>query len=288
MSLFVPWFPVAGAGYTLQFYQNSTTTPITIYSDSALMTPQTNPVTSAALPDGSYGFPTVFLKQIYNQGFKIVLKNAAGTTVMTVDGLTVFISANDLVSAAGVSSSSIGITYTDAGASAGPSFIGFRDSASPAAADLLRDDWYTGRNSVTGAVVYVKTGASIVDPVSGTEDGQWFVQTYVAGTLADRVRIRDRIYLMIAAAETTVPYMLTGTATYDPPSLADGVGTTTTVTVTGAALGDFAKAAFSLDTSGITITAWVSSTNTVSVRFQNESGGTLDIASGTLKCGVFK
>ncbi|MER9763107.1 right-handed parallel beta-helix repeat-containing protein [Mesorhizobium sp. M0138] len=81
---------------------------------------------------------------------------------------------------------------------------------------------------------------------------------------------------------------LSGTATFDPASLADGVGATTTVTVTGAALGDAAIASFSLDTQGITITAWVSAANTVSVRFQNESGGVLDIASGTLKATVFK
>jgi len=81
---------------------------------------------------------------------------------------------------------------------------------------------------------------------------------------------------------------LVGTTTYDPPSLADGAGTTTTVTVTGAALGDFALPSFSLTTSGITITAWVSAVNTVSVRFQNESGGVLDIASGTLACLVIK
>jgi len=81
---------------------------------------------------------------------------------------------------------------------------------------------------------------------------------------------------------------LQGSANYDPPSLADGAGTTTTVTVPGAALGDFASAAFSATTSGITITAWVSAANTVSVRFQNESSGTLDLASGTLIARVQK
>jgi hypothetical protein len=80
----------------------------------------------------------------------------------------------------------------------------------------------------------------------------------------------------------------TGSATYDPPSLADGAGATTTVTVNGAALGDVATAAFSLDTQGITVTAWVSAANTVSVRFQNESGGVLDLASGTLTCKTIK
>lgn len=81
---------------------------------------------------------------------------------------------------------------------------------------------------------------------------------------------------------------LQGSAAFDPPSLADGVGTTTTVTVPGAALGDFASVAFSLATSGITITAWVSAANTVSVRFQNESGGTLDLGSGILTARVQK
>lgn len=76
---------------------------------------------------------------------------------------------------------------------------------------------------------------------------------------------------------------LEGSVAFDPPSLADGVGTTTTVTVTGAALGDFAQASFSLDLQGISLTAYVSAANTVSVRFQNESGGVLDLASGTLR-----
>jgi hypothetical protein len=82
--------------------------------------------------------------------------------------------------------------------------------------------------------------------------------------------------------------VLNGSTTYDPPSLADGTGTTTTVTVTGAALGDFALCSFSLDLQGIGVTAYVSAADTVSVRFQNESGGTLDLASGTLKARVWK
>lgn len=73
-----------------------------------------------------------------------------------------------------------------------------------------------------------------------------------------------------------------GSATYDPANLADGAGVTTTVTVTGAALGDIAEASFSLDLQGILLTAWVSAANTVSVRFQNETGGAIDLASGTI------
>jgi hypothetical protein len=82
---------------------------------------------------------------------------------------------------------------------------------------------------------------------------------------------------------------LTGSKTYDPGSLADGVGETTTVTVTGAALGDYAEASFSLDLAGLQLTAYVSAADTVTVRFQNETGaGPVDLGSGTLRARVRK
>jgi hypothetical protein len=80
--------------------------------------------------------------------------------------------------------------------------------------------------------------------------------------------------------------ILKGSATFNPADLADGAGETTTVTVTGAALGDYAQASFSLDLQGITLTAWVSAANTVSVRFQNETTGSVNLAEGTLRARV--
>lgn len=79
---------------------------------------------------------------------------------------------------------------------------------------------------------------------------------------------------------------LAGSAVYDPASLADGAGVTTTVTVTGAALGDFAQASFSVDLASVMLFAWVSAANTVSVRFQNETAGIVDLASGTITVRV--
>lgn len=81
---------------------------------------------------------------------------------------------------------------------------------------------------------------------------------------------------------------LTGSVACDPALLSDGAGQTVTVSVPGAGTGDFVQASFSLDLQGITLTAWVSSANTVSVRFQNESGGALNLASGTLRARVTK
>lgn len=73
---------------------------------------------------------------------------------------------------------------------------------------------------------------------------------------------------------------------YDAGSLADGAGVTTTVTVTGATLGDYAVASLGVDLQGITLSAWVSATDTVSVRLQNESGGTIDLANTNIRAKV--
>ena len=83
-----------------------------------------------------------------------------------------------------------------------------------------------------------------------------------------------------------VDQVLRASATFDPANLADGAGETTTVTVTGAVLGDFAEASFSLDLQGIIMTPSVSAADTVSVRFQNETTGAINLGSGTLRVRV--
>lgn len=84
-------------------------------------------------------------------------------------------------------------------------------------------------------------------------------------------------------------YYLTGSATYDPALIAAGAGAdASAITVTGAALGDFAEASFSLNTQGIDLIARVSAANTVTVRFQNGTAAGIDLASGTLRVRVRK
>ena len=78
-------------------------------------------------------------------------------------------------------------------------------------------------------------------------------------------------------------------APLDASSLADGVGDTNTIAVPGVKLGDIVmNISMGVDVSGISITPYVSAANTVSIRFQNESGGTLDLASTTVKCVVVR
>lgn len=124
-------------------------------------------------------------------------------------------------------------------------------------------------------IASINVGANQVTLTTGIPSG---LGTLVAGTAT--------LTFAAFSAESALP--LTGSATFDPGSLADGAGETTTVSVTGAALGDYARASFSNDLQGITVTAWVSAANTVSVRFQNETGGTIDLASGTIRAMVTK
>jgi hypothetical protein len=79
---------------------------------------------------------------------------------------------------------------------------------------------------------------------------------------------------------------LFGSKTQDWASIADGASATTTVTVTGAAMGDFARAAMSVDLQGLTLAAYVSAANTVTVVATNASGSAVDLGSGTLRVRV--
>jgi len=74
-----------------------------------------------------------------------------------------------------------------------------------------------------------------------------------------------------------------GSKTYNPGLFADGGGTQTTVTVTGAALGDrVLDCSGSVDYQGVIVKGQVTAADTVTVRFQNETGGNITIGSHTL------
>ena len=81
---------------------------------------------------------------------------------------------------------------------------------------------------------------------------------------------------------------LTGSETKDFGSIADGDEEAEEVTVTGAALGDFAMASLSVDSTDIVVTAEVTASNTVTAVVLNNTGGAIDLGSATLSVRVFK
>ncbi len=133
-------------------------------------------------------------------------------------------------------------------------------------------------NKVRGSVIDLPTISATIPTAT----------TYPAGTV-----------VWNSSGNTPVGWKYTGTTwepfsslkleysgSWDPASISAGSSVSTVVTVTGAALGDFAQASFSLDITGCLIHAFVSATNTVTVVLQNITGGSINLASGTLRIRV--
>jgi hypothetical protein len=79
---------------------------------------------------------------------------------------------------------------------------------------------------------------------------------------------------------------ITGSATWDPSSIANGAEEAKEITVTGAALGEMVFVSFSIDTTDLALTAQVTATNTVTALLYNNTGGAIDLGSGTVKAKV--
>ena len=80
-----------------------------------------------------------------------------------------------------------------------------------------------------------------------------------------------------------------GTATWDPASLAAGADLSQTLTVQGAAVGDVVGVGFSQPVpAGVLLVGAVTAPNTVTVTLLNETAAAVDLASGTLRAIVTK
>jgi len=101
--------------------------------------------------------------------------------------------------------------------------------------------------------------------------------------------LRNALKAAFLKVDGAVGEVLSGSKTHDFADLADGAQATTTVTVTGAALGDFVTGvSVSVDQTGTLLTGYVSATDTVTVVQSNESGGAVNLASATLRVLVRK
>lgn len=86
------------------------------------------------------------------------------------------------------------VTSTDAGAGLGPGFVLLRDSASPAANDLIGDITFAGRDSAGNAQTYAHIYSQVVDPTSTSEDATLNFETVIGGTVARRLAVGAGIY----------------------------------------------------------------------------------------------
>ena len=81
------------------------------------------------------------------------------------------------------------IVSTDAGAAQGPSFEAYRNSASPAANDVIGGLFITGQSSTGVKRTYANIAGNILDATNTSEDATLLFQTVVAGTLATRLTL---------------------------------------------------------------------------------------------------
>lgn len=90
------------------------------------------------------------------------------------------------------------------------------------------------------------------------------------------------------ATRTRIKRHMRGTATWDPGSIAAAASATTTVTVTGAVVGDEVTVGFSNSLQGMILSGYVSASGTVTCVLFNATVGALDLASGTVSASVWQ
>lgn len=151
----------------------------------------------------------------------------------------------------------------------GPSLFGYKTADTPATVNGA-----TYFNNATLANSGIKAGDII------------FAQVDTGGTPTTAV---IRVSAVDAAAGTVTAgdlnplgHALFGSVAWDAGSIADGNEEVKEVTVTGAALGDFAIASLSLDVADLALVAAVTAADTVTCQLLNNTGGAVDLAAATV------
>ncbi|MFA4994210.1 MAG: DUF2793 domain-containing protein [Bdellovibrionales bacterium] len=119
--------------------------------------------------------------------------------------------------------------------------------------------------------------------------GGWSIKMPVAGWTAwTRATSRLLYYTGSAWALLTTP-KIDATTTWNPGTVASASGATSSaITVTGAALGDFAIVAAPYDLQGVQATATVNAANSALIRLTNLTGASVTLASGSWRVRVIK
>ena len=117
------------------------------------------------------------------------------------------------------------------------------------------------------------------------DDMAFFGCTGLWPGLPNSVQIGARLITGTTAGQME-PLEMSGTATWDPGSIEDGNEEAKEITVTGAALGDLVVCSFSLDVTDLVLRGAVTAANTVTAILANNTGGAIDIGSGTVRALV--
>lgn len=96
--------------------------------------------------------------------------------------------------------------------------------------------------------------------------------------------LKDQNNILTLTAEGSIKGILAASGTVDVSSLADGAGESHDMTVNGVALGDIVLGtSVGVDNVDVIVNAAVTAANTVTIRFQNESGSAHNLAPTTVR-----
>lgn len=289
----MPWprvrFMKAGgtplAGGRLWSYVAGTTTPLVTYQDYAGIEQNTNPVIL-----DSEGYADVWLTA---RSYKFILEDATcqyhdvygychGNLQWTVDNIADWglIALSGLMTIDGDVSGTSGATVVESIQGVGVS------STAPTTGKVLTYDgaqWAAATHNVLSATHTDATAATAVRGDIITAQGSSPKWTRLAkGT-------QGQALIMGANEPAWGSAGLSTTTTLDFGATGSGTSSDLTITVTGAAVGDTVLLALPASPNANTcFTAWVSATDTVKVRFNNYSSGSVDPALATYKVTVFK
>jgi hypothetical protein len=143
--------------------------------------------------------------------------------------------------------------------------------------------WYAYNTTSGSWTEYARRSQNAASPISTalpSQSGQIYVDM-AAG----------RSYVAYDTANTAwdiIPRTLSGSEVKSWGLIANGTSLSEPVTVNGAVLGDHATAAMSISLQGLTMTAYVSAANTVTVVLANLTGAPVTLGSGTLTARVMR
>ena len=143
-----------------------------------------------------------------------------------------------------------------------------------------------------GGAASIRVADTMISQNGSGADNNMFIEAKGTGAVALNSQNGATGGLIIGASGTPIKKHLSGTKTWDPAATAatQGAKVSTTVTVTGAAVGDTVVVAHTAHIGGqaAILQGYVSAADTVTVDLINTTAAAVDLATGTLRVDVWK